>query len=259
MRDHHGGAPRHQLLQGVLHEPFALGIQGGGGLVQQQHARVLEHSARNGDALLLAAAQLHAALADIGAVPLGQLLDEAGGVGGRRRRRDLLIRGAGAAELDVVGDRHRKQRRLLADKANVLAHPAQGQVAQVAPVERDAAGGDVVEALREPDDGALAAAALADERHHAAGVHAQAEILEDGDVPAGRVGEGHVGEGELAGRGDARRRLVSVGIDAGRAVDDLEDTLHGAARLGGVGEGHLPLAGAHCAHDHGKEDLEHLL
>ena len=75
-------------------------VERAGGLVEDQDARVLEDGAGDGDALLLAAGEFQAALADAGVVALGQAQDEvvhlgeAGGVldlglawrrGGRRR------------------------------------------------------------------------------------------------------------------------------------------------------------------------------
>lgn len=37
-----GGAPLHQLIQGVLHDVFVLRVQGWGGFVQDQQPRLLE-------------------------------------------------------------------------------------------------------------------------------------------------------------------------------------------------------------------------
>ena len=52
-------------------------VQGRGGLVQDQDARALEDGAGEGHALLLAARQLEAALADQRGVAVGQAGDEA--------------------------------------------------------------------------------------------------------------------------------------------------------------------------------------
>jgi hypothetical protein len=71
MRHHHSGAARHDPLQRSLHHSLALAVEGAGGLVQQEHAGVADDGARDGHALLLAAAQLHAALANISVVPVG--------------------------------------------------------------------------------------------------------------------------------------------------------------------------------------------
>ena len=48
----------------VLHQRFALGIERGGRLVEQEQRRLAQNGARDGDALALAARQRDAALAD---------------------------------------------------------------------------------------------------------------------------------------------------------------------------------------------------
>ena len=68
--------PLAELFQRILHQPFALVVQRAGGLVQNQDGRVLQEHPGNGDALLLPAGQLHAPLAHIGVVAVGQLPDE---------------------------------------------------------------------------------------------------------------------------------------------------------------------------------------
>ena len=84
--DDDAGAPGHDALERVLDQRFGLAVQVAGGLVQHQDARVLEDHAGQGDALLLAAAQAVAALADDGVVAVGQLGDEVVDVGGPARR-----------------------------------------------------------------------------------------------------------------------------------------------------------------------------
>ncbi len=63
--DDKGGAPLHQPLQRQLDQPFGLGVDAGGGVVQDQDARVLEQGAGDGDALLLPAGEGDAPLADL--------------------------------------------------------------------------------------------------------------------------------------------------------------------------------------------------
>ena len=70
-----------------LHHALALGIERAGRLVEQQQRRVLQDRAGDRDALALAARQAHAALAEEGAVALGQRADEVVREGGRARPR----------------------------------------------------------------------------------------------------------------------------------------------------------------------------
>ena len=82
----------HQRLQGGLNQPLGTGVERAGGLVQDQDARVLQDDAGDGDALLLAAGELVAALADDGVVALGQLHDAVVDGGGACGGVDLLLR-----------------------------------------------------------------------------------------------------------------------------------------------------------------------
>ena len=68
--------PLHELAQRLLDHELALGVEVGGGLVEDQDGRILEERARDGEALALAAAEPHAALAHQRPVALGQAGDE---------------------------------------------------------------------------------------------------------------------------------------------------------------------------------------
>ena len=63
MRDCHGGAVFREFVQRSLHKAFGLVVQRAGCLVQNQHGRIFEEQPRNGNALLLTAAELDSALA----------------------------------------------------------------------------------------------------------------------------------------------------------------------------------------------------
>ena len=57
--------------EGLLHEFLALGVEGRGGLVEDQYLGVAQHGAGDAYALALAAREFRAAVADIGIVALG--------------------------------------------------------------------------------------------------------------------------------------------------------------------------------------------
>ena len=76
VRNHDGGPPHHDAVQRVLHNLLRLRVQRARRLVQQQNGGVLDDGAGDGDALLLPARELQAALACIGVVPVGQPADE---------------------------------------------------------------------------------------------------------------------------------------------------------------------------------------
>ena len=73
--------PLQQLVQRLLDLPLGAGVHAGGGLVQDQDARVGQRGAGDGEQLALPLAQAAAALAQHGFVAIGQALDEVVGAG----------------------------------------------------------------------------------------------------------------------------------------------------------------------------------
>ncbi len=100
--DHEGRASVHEPPQGVLDEDLALRVQGAGRLVEQQDRGVAQDGPGQGDALALAARELHAPLPHQRGEALGELVGELRDVGGRGGRADLVLGGAGPGEGDVV-------------------------------------------------------------------------------------------------------------------------------------------------------------
>ena len=99
-----------------------LGIQGAGCLVKDKDGGVLEQDAGDGDALALAAGELHPALADMGVVARAALgVDEAGdefvGMGLAGGGLDFGQRRIGHAVADVVDDR-------AVEEGGILGHHA---------------------------------------------------------------------------------------------------------------------------------------
>ena len=95
----------HHLGKRLLDTDLGQGIYRRGRLVENQHARVCQHSARDTEQLLLSLTEVAAALADFGVIALGHALDEAVGVRGFRRRDNLLVGGVFAAVTEVFHDR----------------------------------------------------------------------------------------------------------------------------------------------------------
>ena len=111
--DDQRGAALHQLVQRLLHQPFAFGVERAGGLVEQQDGGVAQHGPGDGDALALAAGEPHAALAEEGVEAFGQALEEFVGVGGLGGGAHLGVGGVRAAVADVVPARAGEEHRLL--------------------------------------------------------------------------------------------------------------------------------------------------
>ena len=70
VRDDQRGAVLGNAVERILDVPLGVAVERRGRLVEQQDRRAFQDGARDGDALLLAAGELEAALADLGVVAL---------------------------------------------------------------------------------------------------------------------------------------------------------------------------------------------
>ena len=71
-----GSAFAHEIVQRILHQPFALGVERSSGFIQQHYRRILQYRAGNGDTLALPSREPRAAFAKKGGVTVGQGIDE---------------------------------------------------------------------------------------------------------------------------------------------------------------------------------------
>mmetsp|Transcript_5775 Transcript_5775/g.18396 ORF Transcript_5775/g.18396 Transcript_5775/m.18396 type:complete len:222 (-) Transcript_5775:3619-4284(-) len=183
--------PLHDLIQRRLHHPLAGRVERRGGLVQQQHRRLLDDGARDGHALLLPARELAAALTHLGCVPVGQVVcDEGVRIGRARRLLNLVLGGPlGLAIRDVLSNRADEEDRLLAHEPDARAEPAQVERLDVDAVELDAPRRRVVEALEQRDERRLAASGRAAQRRRLAGRDRERVAVADLEVAAGGGGE----------------------------------------------------------------------
>lgn len=93
--DNHRRAADEQLVEGILHEFFALRIECRGGLVEDQYLGVLQYGACDRKPLALASREFDAPVADVGLVAFGGFLYEAVGIGDPGSLDDLFVRGPG--------------------------------------------------------------------------------------------------------------------------------------------------------------------
>jgi hypothetical protein len=124
--------------QFFLNGALGLGVERGGGLVEDQDRRVLEDGAGDGDALLLAAGELEAALADHRVIAARQGGDEVVDAGGAGGGLDLAACGAVAPIGDVVADGVVEQHRVLGHHADGGAQRVLVDIADVRPSMRTA-------------------------------------------------------------------------------------------------------------------------
>src|SRR6185503_12368378 len=143
---------------------------------------MLERSPRDGDSLLLAARQLHAALTDRRLVAVRQAHYELVEVSQAGRLLNLLLRAAVLAEGDVVADRVVEQHGVLRNHGNRLAHGRQRHLRYRRAIEQNAAGVRFEQARDESDDCRLAGAARPDDAERLACRDAEADAVENGTV-----------------------------------------------------------------------------
>ena len=105
----------------------------------------------------------YAAIADERVEAVRQLRDELAAVRRSRGLPDLVVAGLGARVADVLHQRAVEQRDVLRHHRNGLAQALLRDLGHVLPVDQDAPGLDVVEALEQREDRGLAAAGCADE------------------------------------------------------------------------------------------------
>ena len=156
----------HQPVERRLHNLFALRIEGAGGLVQNQDARVLQYSPGDGDALPLAAGKHQPPFPDLRVIALGQLHDELMGVGVFGRRLDFLVRGVQPAVTDIFPHRCGKEHRFLRHDADLRAKRLQRHIPDVTAVHQYSPGIHVVKPGNQIRDGGFARAGRADESNH---------------------------------------------------------------------------------------------
>ena len=147
--DDDGCAPFEQCVEGLLYEFFALGVEGGCRLVEDEDFGVFENGAGDAEALTLPAGEFRAAVADVRLQAVGSLCDELFGVGDACRIHDLFARGFGVAQADVILDGVVKEYGILRHDAHPLAQGVQVVLSDVAAVDADFACRHVVKARNE--------------------------------------------------------------------------------------------------------------
>ena len=273
LRDHDHGAPAGGAAQRRQDPALGARVHAGGGVVQDQDARIGQQRAGDGDALLLSAGEGDAAFAHPRVVALRQSLDEAAYLGRLRGRLDLFRRGVRTAEGDVLADGGGEQHRVLQDDADLRAQRRQGDAAQVDAVDLDRAAGRVVQAQQERDQGRLARSGAAEHRQSAAGRDGQVDVGERLRLVLPAEREADAAKAHLAPAAGQRPRVRRL-RDGDRGVQYLRDPLrrrqplHGQRQHGPdaayrreelrqVGGERHQQAEALAAHDHQAADADH--
>ena len=123
--------PTQRLFECGLHVGLVLVVEVAGGLVEDDHDRVLQQQPGDRQPLLLAAAEPIAALADHGVVAVGQRRDHVVDAGAPAGGVEFGHRGVGLGIAQVVADRLVEQVRVLGDDADRRTQRLLGEIANV--------------------------------------------------------------------------------------------------------------------------------
>ncbi len=241
----------HRLAQAEPDPRLGGRVDGGGCVVEDEHARVDRERTRDRDPLALAARERDAALADDGVVALRQPLDELVRLGEPCDARHVLVGELGQSEGDVLAHGRGEEERLLRDDADLAAQRAQRHVADVDAVERDAAGRHVVEARHERGERRLAGAGVADQRDRGAGGDVEVDVLQHRLALAVRERDALEPDHARSRRELDRARPVG---DLLRLVEHLEDPLARRRRALRLADPHAERAQRQDEHGEEEED-----
>ena len=210
VRDHKRGATAHDAVHTALDELFGTRVNGARGLVQDEHRRIGDGHARDGEQLALALRQVGAIGRDRCVVASRQAADKRIRAGGLGSGAHLLVGRVELAKADVLRNGAAKQVRILQHNAERPAQAGLGNVLDVDAVVRDLTIIDLVEAVDEVSDGRLSGARRANKGDLLPRLGEQVEVREH--ARSRHVGKVHGMEAHIAGKRDeAARELGAVG------------------------------------------------
>lgn len=208
---------------------------------------VLEDGAGDGDALLLAAGELQAALADLRLVAVGQRFDKVMDLRRAGGFDHLFAACIGAPVGDVVIDAVVEEHRVLRNDADSGAHAGLRDIAQVLSVDLDGAGLHVIETEQQARQRRLAGTAPPHHRRGRAGRNREIDIEQN--LAIGLVAEVDMREAHFARMHRQRRGVWLVGHFA-VGLQQIEHAVHVGHRL-------LQLTVDHAQEVERNVDLQH--
>ena len=255
MGDHERGAAAQQLFEALLDQAFAFAVQVAGGFVEDEDPGVGQDGSRDRKPLPLAAAQAHSALTDHGVVPVAQAFDEFGGVGCPGCLLDASARRPAVAVGDVLGDRAVEEKDVLLDDSQEATVALDLNLTEIHAVERDRAGGWVVESGDQVAERRLARSAPADQGDGFARLDFEVDVAED-LAGRSRIDETDIPEGDPArdrGLGDgASAGAVGHFARLGQQVEHAVEAREIVLELSDAGGQH-----GHGLQEHRQVDQEH--
>eukprot|EP00048_Salpingoeca_helianthica_P013575 m.203479 g.203479 ORF g.203479 m.203479 type:complete len:334 (+) comp15520_c2_seq4:69-1070(+) len=230
-----GGAALARAVHGLLHQLLVDIVQRTRRLVEHDETDVVfaHKSARDGNALPLAARETLPHLADSVVQPVRKRRHKVRGIGFGQRGPHPLLGAARQAVSHVLADGHVEETRLLLDAGHVVPQRVRVHRRDILPVHQNLAGIDIIHAHEQLQDGGLARARRADKGDALAGRQVQAEVFEDGNVRPRGVAEAHVAERDRPGwHLGGWQRVGNHGLEGIHESADVSGALDSIALLG---------------------------
>ncbi|KAH0427646.1 hypothetical protein KCU90_g7146, partial [Aureobasidium melanogenum] len=227
VRDDQRGAVLRGIVESLLDQPLAGGIERAGCFVEQQDGRILQDRACDRNALALSTRQSHATLAEKSIVALRQFFDETGRGGHIGSPLHLRQGGIRRAVTDVVEHAPRKDHRFLQHHADFFAQFDERHVTRRDAVDQNAAGLRIVKAQQQLKQRRLAGPGRPDQRDVLTRTNIERQCGKRGNARTRRVRETDVVEADaLAARRQCNRGPGLLHRRARR--QQLQQTLGGA-------------------------------
>ena len=218
------------MLQRILHQSLAFGVECRRGLVENQYGRILQYGTGNAHPLPLPSREPAATIADVGVVALFRLHNEVVGVGNARRLLHLLQGGVVHTEGYVVAERVVEKDGLLVDIAYQRAQVVQPEVFHVHAVDEHLALLHVVISRDEVNQCRFAAAALPHQGYGLALLDGEVHVSEH---PFLAIAKRHVAQLYLVVETAHMHRMFAL-PDVALCHEYLVHTLHRRQSLGDV-------------------------
>ena len=240
MGDDERGPPFHRPVERFENLLLGLGVDRGGGVIEQQDPRVEQHRPGDGQALALSAREIEAPFPQRRVVPLRELLDELVGTGDAGGPFDVFAGDVGTTEGDVRRNGVAEEKRFLKHNADLPTEGGDVELAEVVTVDEDPPGGGVVEPGDQGEERGLARSGLPQQGDPLPGLNLERQLLqhrrvglivERDRVELDRSRESGVGEG-LGRRGDFDWCVEDLEHPAG----GTETLLHAVGDVGETGD-----------------------
>src|SRR5579875_216776 len=209
-------------------------------LVENQDLSVSQIRSRQGDPLPFAARELHAALKTDSQGLLEAFRQSANhsvskAFPSRGSNSHLVVAVLDVAQADVFGGRHFITNEVLKDHADFPPQILQVVLANINAIEKNLAGGCLVQPGQELHDGGFALAIFSDQSDPFRRANREVDVLQNQPRVA-RVSERYVTELQSSLDGARHGQCVRLGNDPGFHLEELEQIRHEQSLIGDAGE-----------------------